>query len=94
MNPTLRKVLFIFLIFFVCAPLFAHEFWLQPQKFIYLKGENISIRFMVGEQFEGENWTGVKSKISNLLLHQPGKTTDLIKYISDQKGFSNLYLII
>ncbi|MEO7801455.1 MAG: hypothetical protein ABIR81_05625 [Ginsengibacter sp.] len=54
MNPTLRKVLLILLISFVCAPLLAHEFWLQPQKFIYHKGENVNVRFMVGEGFEGE----------------------------------------
>lgn len=88
MKITLKKLLFLFIIFSITAPLLAHEFWLQPQKFIYRKGENINVRFMVGEHFEGENWTGTKSKMNKLLLCQPGKITDLTNYISAQKGDS------
>jgi uncharacterized GH25 family protein len=34
----------------------AHEFWMQPDKFRYQKGDVMRVQFMVGEQFIGERW--------------------------------------
>ncbi len=67
MKRFFKKVFFPFLLIVLSPALSAHEFWLQPVKFNYRKGEKINIRFMVGENFEGENWTGDKSKIHELL---------------------------
>ena len=57
--------LILFLLTFI-SPLLAHEFWLNPHKFIYKRGENVNIRFLVGENFEGENWTGNNERIRSL----------------------------
>lgn len=43
-------VLFLFCSFFA----FAHEFWLEPQKFLLTIGEKINFRIFVGENFTGE----------------------------------------
>ncbi len=46
-----------------------HEFWLQPDKFMYKRIEPINIKFLVGENFNGNNWTGDKDKINSLQLY-------------------------
>ena len=84
----LKKNIFFIFIFTFTIPLFAHEFWLQPDKFIYKLGDNINVRFLVGENFEGENWSGTNKKISSLKLYFPGTVDDLSSQISDQKGDS------
>jgi uncharacterized GH25 family protein len=77
------------LLFILCViSVFAHEFWLQPDKFIYKKGEKATIKFLVGENFEGDNWSGNRSKINFLSLIQDGKKTDLSSALSDNKGDS------
>lgn len=48
---------------------FGHEFWIQPNKFIYKRGETVNLRFRVGEKFSGENWTGSKDKVNSLRLY-------------------------
>src|SRR5258705_13982645 len=79
----------ITLLFLFCfISISAHEFWLQPDKFIYKKGEKASIRFRVGENFEGENWSVTKSKINFLTLLTNTAKTDLAEFISENKGDS------
>ena len=60
-----------------------HEFWIQPDKFIYKHGEPVNIKFLVGENFTGENWTGDKDKIKSLRLYF-GDVTD--KNFDDNLG--------
>jgi uncharacterized GH25 family protein len=55
----------------------AHEFWLQPKKFVYAKGEEMKVDFKVGENFDGEPWDLKKHGIEKLVLYQAVKTTDL-----------------
>jgi uncharacterized GH25 family protein len=66
----------------------AHEFWLQPDKFIYNKGETAIIKFRVGENFEGENWNSNRSKINFLTFYSNGSTKDVAPLISDNNGDS------
>jgi uncharacterized GH25 family protein len=66
----------------------AHEFWLQPEKFIYKKNDKATIRFRVGENFEGENWSGDRTKINFLTLQTNTGKTDLATLISAKKGDS------
>jgi len=60
-----KKIVFCLFIFVVIT-VSGHEFWIQPDKFIYKRGETINIKFLVGENFEGENWTGDKDKVASL----------------------------
>lgn len=66
----------------------AHEFWLQPQKFFFTIREMANIRFWVGEDFHGENWTGNKDKIAQLMLYSPSGISDISQRISGNKGDS------
>jgi uncharacterized GH25 family protein len=63
-----------------------HEFWLLPDKFMYHRGEEINIRFLVGENFEGENWSGDSSKINKLLYYYGGVKDDLPRKLFPGKG--------
>jgi uncharacterized GH25 family protein len=65
---SLRSLLLTFC-FLTVISLFAHDFWLEPQQYIFSRGEEINIRFKVGEGFAGENWTGSKEKINNLQFY-------------------------
>jgi uncharacterized GH25 family protein len=84
----MKHILSIVSLFTLYNFLSAHEFWLNPDKFIYQRGEKINIKFLVGENFEGENWKGNKEKIQSLKLYYGGVSDDLSKYISDETGDS------
>ena len=75
------SLIFICLLSFVLS---AHEFWLQPDKFIYQPGDNINIKFLVGENFEGENWSGDSSKVKHLVFYQHDIQDNLSKNISEK----------
>src|SRR4026208_2321062 len=63
----------------------SHEFWLQPNKYFYKRGEDINIRFLVGENFEGENWTGDSARIKDLIYYYGGvKDNDLTKLFTEK----------
>jgi len=82
------KYFITFLLFFLAIPMLAHEFWLQPERFIYQQGEEINLRFFVGENFEGENWNGNHAKVNRLQLFLEDATDDLSELVSDEKGDS------
>jgi len=63
------KKIFFLLLTFVVMSVSGHEFWIQPDKFIYKYAEPVNIKFLVGENFAGENWTGDKDKIKSLHLY-------------------------
>ena len=84
----MKKISFLLTLFSFFTLITAHEFWLNPEKFIYTRGEKINIRFYVGENFEGENWKGNNEKIQSLKLYYGGVSDDLSKNISEQPGDS------
>jgi len=84
----MKKILSLFLLLFFSFLLSAHEFWLEPEKFIYEPGDPINIRFLVGENFEGENWSGNSLKVNQLNFYSKDYTDDLSSEISDEKGDS------
>jgi uncharacterized GH25 family protein len=63
------KKIFLLLLTLIVVRVSGHEFWIQPDKFIYKHAEPVNIRFLVGENFTGENWTGDKDKIKSLRLY-------------------------
>ena len=84
----MKKIISTSLSVILFSFLSAHEFWLQPDKFIYERGEAITIRFNVGENFEGENWTGDTSKIQNLDFYFNDVNDDLQAAMGTKKGDS------
>jgi uncharacterized GH25 family protein len=83
------KSFFLSLLFIAVLPVLAHEFWLEPQQYIFSRGEEVNIRFKVGEGFMGENWKGNHEKINFLNLYY-GDVIDssLNNNISEEKGDS------
>jgi len=66
----MKKIFILVVICLIGPTLLAHEFWLEPEKFIYQPGDNIVVRFKVGEDFHGENWKDNGSIIQNLMVYQ------------------------
>jgi len=84
----MKKTVLIGAALLLSAFLFAHEFWIEPEKFIYKWNESINLRFFVGENFEGANWTGNDSSVNTLRLYYSGVNDDLDGSISAAIGDS------
>ena len=87
-NHTMKKLLFAFSLLTLFVLLSSHEFWLQPNKYIYDRGQEINIRFLVGENFEGENWEGDSSRINNLTFYYGGVKDIISPILFVEKGDS------
>jgi uncharacterized GH25 family protein len=87
-NPTMKKILFPFSLLTLFILLTSHEFWLQPNKYIYDRGEEINIRFVVGENFKGENWQGDSSRINELVIYYGGVKDIISPKLFAEKGDS------
>jgi len=84
----MKKVFFLLLTLIVVR-VSGHEFWIQPDKFIYNHGEPVNIKFLVGENFTGQNWTGDRSKIKSLRLYFEDVTDkNCIDNVGGNKGDS------
>lgn len=85
----MKKYILLPVILFANSGIPAQEFWLQPDKFIYKRGETINIRLRTGKNFVEKNWTGNKDGLQNMHFHFGGvKDKDLLKTWSDKKGDS------
>ncbi len=63
-----KKISFLLPVFIVIN-VSGHEFWMQPDKFIYNRTEPVNIRLLSGQNFNGENWTGNREKINHIELY-------------------------
>ncbi len=82
------KSILLCLLFLTTSPLLAHEFWLEPQQFIFSAGDEINIRFKVGEGFYGNNWEGNRQKVQELKLYFADVVDDLSDGLSEEAGDS------
>ena len=82
-----KSVLFI-CSFLVILPALAHEFWLEPQQYIFSRTEEINIRFRVGEAFTGDNWKGNRDKVNELKLYYADIVDDLSDALTEDEGDS------
>jgi uncharacterized GH25 family protein len=90
----IKKTAIIFLFLIIISSLSAHEFWLNPDKFIYKRTEEVNIRFLVGENFEGENWKGNNERIKSLQIYYGGVDDDLSPFVTEAAGDSIEYSMI
>jgi hypothetical protein len=58
------KLMSLLAIVFVCS---SHEFWMNPNKFIFKKNEKATIFLQVGEDFVGERWKGTITRLSHFV---------------------------
>ncbi len=82
-----KSLLFICSFLFI-LPVLAHEFWLEPQQYIFSRTDEINIRFKVGEAFTGDNWTGNNEKVKELKLYYADIVDDLTDALGDENGDS------
>jgi uncharacterized GH25 family protein len=73
----------VFFLLILSAFLNGHEFWLEPIRFILKPGDKVSVKFRVGENFNGENWQGNKSSVEELKLFYKDIDDDLKNLLSD-----------
>jgi uncharacterized GH25 family protein len=66
----------------------SHEFWLEPNKYNYKQGDDINIRFLVGDNFEGDNWIGDSARIKNLTFYFGGVKDENLTTLFGEKGDS------
>jgi len=85
---TMKKTAFTLLSLFVILLGGAHEFWLEPQYFQLKTGQQVNLRFRVGEHFEGDNWTGNRQLVDTLKVYFDGFDDNLENAISDSTGDS------
>ncbi|HEY9046229.1 MAG TPA: DUF4198 domain-containing protein, partial [Ohtaekwangia sp.] len=76
---TLRSIRYILVAFLVCmlSAVVAHEFWLQPLKFIYSVGEKVKINFVAGVNFIGEPLNLKRDQLETLTHYHLSSTADL-----------------
>ncbi len=84
----LKYKLTYLLILLLVLPALAHEFWLEPQQYIFSRTDEINIRFKVGEAFTGDNWKGNREKVNDLKIYYADIVDDLSDAISDEEGDS------
>jgi len=83
-----RGLVSLSVLFTLYIILSSHEFWLEPNKFFYKRGEVINVRFRVGEQFEGENWKGNRARVEKMHFYFGGVKDSCNNNLSDQEGDS------
>jgi len=90
----IKKTATIFPLLVFISSLSAHEFWLNPEKFIYKRTEKINIKFLVGEDFDGNNWQGNNQRIKSLKIYYGGVSDDLTSVVTEEEGDSIEYFMI
>jgi uncharacterized GH25 family protein len=90
----IKKPILLFILLTFIPPLFAHEFWLNPGRFIYKRTDKVNIRFLVGENFDGNNWQGNNERIQSLKIYYGGVTDDLSPVVTPSAGDSIEYTMI
>ena len=71
------------MVVFVCVNVVqAHEFWLEPTKFVFKVGETMEMKFLVGENFNGKDWEIEPGKVARLDHFIGGAEEDLASKIS------------
>ncbi len=82
----MRKCAVTAFLFLILSIVQAHEFWLLPKKFFYTVGEEMTVDFMVGENFEGEYWDLNRHKIEKLEISSTALVKDLLKDVKPAAG--------
>lgn len=76
----MKKTIYALLILLIISTLtFAHEFWLQPQKFMLKLSEKTNIDVFVGENYTGEKVDASKFIVSKLTHYGKNIEEDFIK---------------
>jgi uncharacterized GH25 family protein len=79
----MKKITAVIVFLFASALLDGHEFWLQPQRYNLARGQAVRLRFHVGDDFQGQNWTGNRASVEQLKLFWKQYDDNLHTLVSD-----------
>jgi len=85
---TMKKTLSLLLFTLIALRAGTHEFWLEPDHFQLKPGQQLSLRFNVGENFTGDDWTGNRQLVDQLKVYFHDIDDDLEDLVSDSTGDS------
>ncbi len=73
-----RQILTVLTLTFSTLVATAHEFWLEPVRFVVAISERVHLGFWVGEGFAGERWEAAPKRLATLYQRTPtGTWSDL-----------------
>src|SRR5689334_9171595 len=85
--------------FLVCFVLnvSAQQYWLEPNTFIYQpkkyeRGEKALIEFMLGKDFNGQNWGIDRSRVTSIFIHHKRGLSDISKTYFEKGNPIELWL--
>ena len=79
----MKKIIYSLIILLIISTLtFAHEFWLQPQKFLLRPSEKTNIDVFVGENYTGSKVDASKFTVAKLTHYGNGMEEDFMSKLS------------
>jgi uncharacterized GH25 family protein len=78
------KCALVFVVLFAGFLAQAHEFWMEPTKFLFKVGEKMEMDFMAGENFAGEPWGMQLDRIVKMDHYFGSRSEDMVPTLSVQ----------
>lgn len=69
---------------------FAHEFWLQPDKFKVAVNETFNLSLKVGEGFQGEKWAAKAERLQDVKIHGKSVSDVTKRFLADTLASTSL----
>ena len=65
-------------LYFFSPPCFAHEFWLEPDKYKLVPSDKVSISIRIGENFRGESWPFIRDSFYKFAYTLEGHSSKVV----------------
>ena len=65
-------------LYFFSLPCFAHEFWLEPDKYKIAPSQKVSISIRIGENFKGESWPFIRDSFYKFVYTSQGRNNKIL----------------
>lgn len=88
LNKTIVVLLYSLIGLFVCAPVSAHEYWLQPEDFIIEPKTKMRIHIKIGQHFKGNNQPYLPDEVKSIKIHRQDKTVTVKPRLGDYPAIS------
>jgi len=79
----IRTLVSTFLLLGLITSVPAQEFWMQPEKFTHIQGDNLEVNFRSGDNLMGEPWDIESRQIESLEMRQLSSTRDLPGFVKN-----------
>lgn len=92
LTKILNTLFYNLLTLFVCLPVTAHEYWLHPDDFIINSEDNIEAHIKIGQNFKGNRYAYLPSKVKSITIHLGDKTAEVKPRLGDYPAISSIPL--